>query len=414
MTILAAAKVSKGGRMVTLSMNVSLRRLHNRCLAQFPSPNGADLNIDWGFAMTDGNQRNLQDIRQDIDAIDEQLVSLLSRRVELAQEVGLIKGKDKRPYFTPERERQIYDKLDRINPGPLQNRQLSAIFREIISAARAAEKPLVAAYWGPPGTYTNLAAIQTFGVSSSFSPQDSIQDVFHAVEHGKADYGVVPVENSVAGVVPETLDMFPQTNVKICAEVYIPIHHHLLSTAESLNDIERVYAGPQPAQQCKRWLRANLPNAQIIEVVPTAKAAEAALDDPKSAAIANKLGAETVGIPVLMEHINDNASNRTRFIILGYNEPAKTGNDKTSVMFNLRNRPGELVTALRAFEANGVNLMMIESRPAQRATFEYIFYCDCAGHRTDESLQTAIETLKAYALETTILGSYPYRDPLDI
>ena len=369
---------------------------------------------DWGSAMTEGNPRTLLDIRQDIDAIDEQLVALLSKRVELAQEVGLIKGKDNRPYFTPERESQIYDKLDKINPGPLQSRQLSAIFREIISAARAAEKPLVAAYWGPPGTYTNLAAIQTFGASSSFSPQDSIQDVFHAVEHGKADYGVVPVENSVAGVVPETLDMFPQTNVKICAEIYIPIHHHLLSTAESLNDIERVYAGPQPAQQCKRWLRANLPNAQIIEVVPTAKAAEAALEDPKSAAIANMLGAEKVGIPVLMEHINDNASNRTRFIILGYNEPAKTGNDKTSVMFNLRNRPGELVTALRAFETHGVNLMMIESRPAQRATFEYIFYCDCAGHRTDEALQAAIETLKAYALETTILGSYPYRDPLDI
>ncbi len=364
--------------------------------------------------MAESNDRTLQHIRQDIDAIDEQLVSLLSRRVELAQEVGRVKGKDNRPYFTPERERQIYEKLDQVNPGPLQNRQLAAIFREIISAARAAEKPLVAAYWGPAGTYTNLAALLTFGASSSFSPEDSIQDVFRAVEHGKADYGVVPVENSVAGIVPETLDMFPQTNVKICAEVYVPIHHHLLSVAASLSDIERVFTGPQPAQQCKRWLRANVPNAQIVEVVPTSKAAAAALEDPKSAAIANKLGAELVGIPVLVEHINDNPSNRTRFVILGYNEPAKTGNDKTSLMFNLRNRPGELVNALRAFEAHGVNLMMIESRPAQRATFEYIFYCDCAGHRTDDALKAAIETLKGYALETTILGSYPYRDPLDV
>lgn len=364
--------------------------------------------------MADGNHRTLQDIRQDIDAIDDELVALLSKRVELAQEVGRVKGKDNRPYFTPERERQIYEKLDQINPGPLRSRQLAAIFREIISAARAAEKPLVAAYWGPPGTYTNLAAIETFGASSTYNPEDSIQDVFRAVEHGSADYGVVPVENSVAGIVPETLDMFPQTNVKICAEIYIPIHHHLLSTADSIGQIERVFAGPQPAQQCRRWLRANIPNAQIIEVVPTSKAAEAALEDPRSAAIANKLGAETVGIPILAEHINDNPSNRTRFIILGYNEPAKTGNDKTSVMFNLRNRPGELVTALRAFEANGVNLMMIESRPAQRATFEYIFYCDCAGHRNDDSLKSAIETLRGYALETTILGSYPYRDPLDI
>jgi chorismate mutase/prephenate dehydratase len=360
------------------------------------------------------SQRSLDEIRQDIDAIDEQLVEILSRRVDLAKEVGLVKGKDNRPYFTPEREKQIYEKLERINPGVLQHRQLVAIFREIISAARAAEKPLVAAYWGPPGTFTHMAALQTFGHSSSFAAQDSIQDVFQAIEQGNADYGVAPIENSVAGVVPETLDMFPQTNVKICAEVYVPIHHHLVSVAESLEQIKRVYAGPQPAQQCKRWLRANLPNAEIVESVPTAKAAERALNDSESAAIANKLGAETVGIPVLVEHIQDNPSNRTRFIVLGYNEPAKTGKDKTSVMFNLRNRPGELVKALRTFENEGVNLMMIESRPAQRATFEYIFYVDCNGHRLDPELQAALAQLREYALETTVLGSYPSKDPLDV
>ncbi len=364
--------------------------------------------------MDEPTPRPLEQIRVDIDSIDEKLVELLSRRVELAQEVGRVKGKDNRPYFTPERERAIFEKLDHINPGPLQSRQLVAIFREIISAARAAEKPLNVAYWGPPGTYTNMAAIATFGMSTTYQPADSIQDVFQAVEHGNTDYGVVPVENSVAGIVPETLDMFPQTNVKICAEQYIPIHHHLLSVATSLDQIERVYSGPQPAGQCKRWLRANLPNAQIVESMPTSKAAERALSDPNGAAIANKLGAETVGIPVLIEHIQDNPHNRTRFLIIGYNEPAKTGKDKTSVMFNLRNRPGELVRALGAFEANGVNLMMIESRPAQRATFEYIFYADCNGHRTDSALITAMETLRGYALETTILGSYPYRDPLDI
>lgn len=358
--------------------------------------------------------RSLNQIRADIDTIDESLVDLLSKRVELAQEVGRVKGKDLRPFFTPERERAIYEKLSRINPGPLQHRQLIAIFREIISAARAAEKPLVAAYWGPPGTFTHLAAIQTFGSSTEFRPQDSIQDVFLAVEHGGADYGIIPVENSQAGIVPETLDMFPQTNVKICAEQYVAIHHHLVSVADSLDEVERVYSGPQPAQQCKRWLRANLPNAEIVEAMPTSKAAERALNDPKSAAIANRLGSETVGIPILVEHIEDNPHNRTRFIIVGYNEPAKTGRDKTSLMFNLRNRPGELVNALRAFESQGVNLMMIESRPAQRATFEYIFYCDCTGHRTDEKLLASIETLKGYALETTVLGSYPSRDPLDV
>jgi chorismate mutase/prephenate dehydratase len=357
---------------------------------------------------------SLQEIRTRIDAIDEELVKLLSRRVELAQEVGLLKGKDNRPYFTPERERQIYEKLELTNPGPLQSRQLVAIFREIISAARAAEKPLNCAFWGPPGTYTHLAALNTFGSSAEFNPQDSIQDVFQAVEHGNADYGVVPVENSVAGVVPETLDMFPQTNVKICAEIYVPIDHHLVSTAPTVAGIKRVYAFTQPAQQCKRWLRANLPNVEIVETAPTSKAAQRALEDPEGAAICNRLAAEIVGIPILVEHVGDNPSNRTRFIIIGYNEPAKTGRDKTSFMFNVRNKPGTLVAALKAFEENGVNLMMIESRPAQRATFEYIFYCDCNGHRNDAHLQSGIEALRKVAMEVVILGSYPYRDPLDV
>lgn len=360
------------------------------------------------------SERNLDAIRQDIDSLDADLVRLLNRRIELTMEVGHVKGRDGRPYFTPERERQIYDRLGNTNPGPLPTRQLIAIFREIISAGRAAEKPLVAAYWGPPGTYTHMASVQTFGTSTSFVPQETIPDVFYAIEHGNADYGVVPVENALAGVVPETLDMFPQTNVKICAEVYIPIHHHLVSVASGLDDIDRVYSGPQPTQQCKRWLRANLPNADIVEVIPTAKAAERAKDDPRSAAICNALAAETVGIPILVDHIADNPANRTRFIVLGYNEPAKTGRDKTSVMFNLRNRPGELVKALAAFDKHGVNLMMIESRPAQRATFEYIFYCDCAGHRTDANVQAALEELRESALETTVLGSYPSRDPLDV
>ena len=361
---------------------------------------------------TPENIRSLDVIRKDIDAIHHQLVEILNRRASLAQEVGRVKGRDLKPFFTPERERQIYQRLEQVNPGPLQARQLISIFREVISAARAAEKPLVAAFWGPPGTFTHVAAIQTFGGSTTFQPEESISDVFRAVEHGKADYGVVPVENSVAGVVPETLDMFPQTNVKICAEMYVPIRHHLVTTAESLDKIERVYAGPQPAQQCKRWLRTNLPNAQILEVVPTAKAAERALEDPHGAAIANSLAAETVGIPILVDNLQDNPGNRTRFLVIGYNEPAKTGEDKTSMMFNLRNRPGELYRALGAFDQEGVNLMMIESRPAQRATFEYIFYCDCSGHRTDEAVQRALETLKGYALETTILGSYPYVEPL--
>lgn len=357
--------------------------------------------------MSDLPPRPLDAIREDIDSIDAQLVDLLSRRASLAQEVGRVKGRSSSPYFTPERERQIFEKLARTNPGPLQSSQLASIFREIISAARAAEKPLTAAFWGPMGTFSHMATLQTFGASTNLDPRESIHDVFEAVGRREADYGVVPVENAIAGVVPETLDMFPQTDVKICAEIYVAIEHHLVTNCTSLQDIQRVYAGPQPAQQCRRWLRANLPHAEIVESAPTAKAAARALADPNGAAIANRLGAETVGIPILVERIEDNPHNRTRFLVIGYNEPAKTGRDKTSLIFNLRNRPGELYRALGALDKEGVNLMMIESRPAPRAGFEYLFYCDCVGHRQDEPLQRAIETLKSYALETTILGSYP-------
>lgn len=355
--------------------------------------------------------RSLDDVRRDIDRIDEELVRLLNSRASLAQEVGRIKGLDGNPFFTPERERQIHEKLKALNQGPLRDSQLQAIFREVISAARAAEKPLEIAYWGPPGTFTQLAALQTFGASTRYQPVDSIEDVFLAVEHGHADYGVAPIENSTAGVVPETLDMFPQTNVKICAEVYVDIHHHLVSRAATLAEIERIYAGPQPYNQCRRWLKEHLPGVEIVEIVPTSRAAEQATKDPASAAIANRLGAEIVGLPILRDHIEDNPQNRTRFIVIGFNEPAKTGHDKTSLMFTLRNRPGELYRALGAFVDLGVNLMMIESRPAQRSTFEYIFYCDCAGHRSDDQLRRAIEMLKILTLETTILGSYPSAEP---
>ncbi|MDX2065826.1 MAG: prephenate dehydratase [Fimbriimonadaceae bacterium] len=364
--------------------------------------------------MSDSPPRSLDDIRNDIDSIDQTLVRLLNDRVNLAMEVGRVKGRDGRPFFTPERERAIFDRLSETNPGPMQTRQLVAVFREIISAARAAEKPLTCAYWGPAGTFTHLAALNVFGTSSEFAAQDGIPDVFQAVEHGNADYGVVPIENSVAGIVPETLDQFPQTNVKICAEIYVPIHHHLASRAASLGEIERVYAFGQPYQQCKRWLKTHLPGAEVIEAAPTARAAQRALEDPQSAAICNRLAAEVTGLPILVEHIQDNPSNRTRFIVLGYNEPSKTGADKTSVMFNVRNRPGELVKALSALESNGVNLTMIESRPAQRATFEYMFYVDCDGHRHDSAMQRSLDALRELALETVVLGSYPRRDPLDV
>jgi chorismate mutase/prephenate dehydratase len=351
------------------------------------------------------SKRDLGKIRQDIDEIDQSLIQLLSRRAELAIEIGNIKGQGGKPFFTPEREREIFDSLDKTNPGPLQTKQLTSIFREIISAARAAEKPLVAAYWGPPGTFTHQAAARTFGESSTLVAADSIEEVFRAVEHGRADYGVAPIENSVAGVVPETLDLFANTSVKICSETYIPIHHHLVTTCETLSEIERVYTGPQPEHQCRGWLRQHLPHAQIVGIAPTSKAAMAALEDPHGSAIANSMAAELIGIPILFEHIEDNALNQTRFIVVGFNQPARTGKDKTSLMFSLGNRPGELYRALGAFDRAGVNLMMIESRRAR--SFDYNFFLDCVGHRTDPAVEAALAELRNLSSDVSILGSYP-------
>ncbi|MCW5946704.1 MAG: prephenate dehydratase [Fimbriimonadales bacterium] len=359
------------------------------------------------------DEKDISDVRKEIDTLDEQLLELLNKRAELAIQAGRLKESDDRPYYTPEREVEIHRRLQEISDGPLTPSQIRAVFREIISAARSLEKTLDIAYWGPSGTFTHIAAMKGFGTSSNYLSQPSIADVFRAVENRQADYGVVPVENSLAGVVPQTLDMFPQTNVRICAEIYVPIAHHLLSFASSLIDIERVYAGPQPLGQCGNWLRTNLAHAEIVEVVPTSLAAQKAKEDPKAAAIASNLAAKELGMPMLAQHLEDDPHNRTRFLVVGYNEPAPTGNDKTSLMFNLRNRPGELYRALGAFDKNGVNLSMIESRPAQRATFEYIFYADCEGHHTQANLAAAIQGLKALTLECVVLGSYPVAPDAD-
>ncbi len=353
------------------------------------------------------DEKDISSVRLEIDSLDEKLLELLNRRAELAIEAGRMKETDEKPYYTPEREVEIHRRLQDKSPGPLKPSQIRAVFREIISAARSLEKSLDIAYWGPAGTFTHMAAMKGFGSSSTYESKPSITDVFRAVENRQADYGVVPVENSLAGVVPQTLDMFPQTNVRICAEIFIPIAHHLLSLAPDLASVQRVYVGPQPLGQCGNWLRNHLAHAEVVEVVPTSLAAQKAKDDPSGAAIASNLAAKELNMPMIAQHLEDDPHNRTRFLVVGYNEPAPTGNDKTSLMFNLRNRPGELYRALGAFDTNGVNLSMIESRPAQRATFEYIFYADCDGHHTQPNLAAAIQGLKALTLECVVLGSYP-------
>lgn len=350
---------------------------------------------------------SLPEWRKEIDAIDAEMLDLLNRRASLAQQIGHAKSRENSHYFTPEREYNVFQRLTSLNKGPLEGAGVRAIYREIISACRALEKPLSVAGLGPEGTFSHLACVTRFGRMSAFQPTETISEVFTAVERNESDYGVVPVENSWAGVVPETLDTFMNSNLRVVSEIYLPIAHNLLTKCTSLDKIERLYTHFQPAAQCRQWLKNNLPNAQKIDAPSTARAAELSAEDEGSAAIATILASERTGLPILCEHIEDNTTNRTRFLVLGYNEPEPTGKDKTSLMFSVQNKAGELVHALNAFEKFGVNMTMIESRPTKVEAWQYVFYVDLQGHIKDLSLEKAIGLLKEHSLFVRVLGSYP-------
>ncbi len=353
---------------------------------------------------------NLNELRKEIDTIDEQVVALLNRRAEIAQEIGHHKSRSKSFHYTPEREQTVYKRLATLNKGPLPVQSVRAIYREIISASRALEKPLTVAYLGPPGTFSHQAGITKFGSSSDFHPTDAIADIFAQVERGTCDYGVVPVENSLSGVIPETLDTFMQTNLRIVSELFVPIVHNLATRCETIEQVKRIYSKTEPFAQCRQWLRSHMAHAQLTEVSSTARAAEMAAAEPDSAALCPALAAEMNGLPILVEHTEDNPSNRTRFLVLGYNEPEPTGRDKTSVMFSVHNRSGELFRAMAAFEKYDVNLTMIESRPAKVAAWDYIFYMDVQGHIREKNVAKAVSLLREHALFVTLLGSYPAAD----
>ncbi len=354
---------------------------------------------------------SLDDIRVEIDQCDSELVRLLNRRAELSLEVGRRKsGQENSRWFAPEREREVFEKLEAMlaaQGGALPKSDLHAIYREILSSSRALQRPLRIAFWGPEGTYTHIAAMSKFGSASQYESDATILDVFSSVERERADYGVIPVENSTEGIVHYTLDNLQQTSLHVCAEIYVRINHNLLSHAKSIAGIERVYTGPQPLAQCRDWLSRNLPNAEIINVLPTTKAVERAVGDPAGAAIASSLAATLYEIPALAEHIEDDPRNTTRFLVVGHNDPPPTGRDKTSVIFAVRNEPGGLARALRYFEEEGVNLSMITSRPAKHTPWEYVQFVDLQGHVTQEPIKRALDHLRDSCVTVTVLGSYP-------
>lgn len=358
----------------------------------------------------------IADLRREIDKLDVQILDLINRRAHLALEIGHLKTGPKpkddspKPVYVPEREKAVFQRLIALNRGPLDKMAVRSIYREIISACRALEKPLRVAYYGPPATYTHIAAMQKFGGSTEFQPHRLIREVIQAVETGQADYGVVPVENSTAGVVESTLDVFSGTDVSVCSEIFVPIHHNLMSRVERVDDIERIYSHPQATAQCRQWLSVHIPHVEIVETTSTAQGATQAASEPSSATIASRAAADEYGLNILAENIEDNPRNRTRFLVVGMHKPDRTGHDKTSLMFSVKHEAGALYTALSAFQRHAINMTMIESRPTKQTPWEYVFFIDIQGYATDAPVVAALTELEECCLFVRILGSYPEAD----
>ncbi len=353
----------------------------------------------------------LEKIRNKIDKIDDEILALLNRRAENVLEVGHLKRKGKRnekvKFYKPDRERQILDRLTLNNAGPFPNDALKSIYREILSASLSLEEPLKVSCLGPLATFTHLAALRHFGSSAAFLPVDSIKAVFENVDSGKADYGVVPIENSNEGVISHTLDMFMDFDLKVNAEIVLEVSHNLLSNQKDRKKIKRIYSHPQALAQCRGWLESNMPGVVTKESTSTAKAAELAAKDTSAAAIASEVAARMYDLPILEKDIEDSRHNVTRFLVISRDFPPKTGSDKTSIMFSIKDRPGSLYDILLPFKRAKINLTKIESRPSKRKAWEYIFFVDMEGHIEDRKVRNATELLKDHCLYLKVLGSYP-------
>lgn len=359
--------------------------------------------------MNDPLQQELSVVRTEIDRLDAELLELLNRRAKCAQQVGEIKARHGEAGFIyrPEREAQVLRRIQQINPGPLSNDSLTYFFRELMSACLSLEQPLGIAFLGPLGTFSESAATKHFGHAARLVPQISIDDVFREVEAGHADYAVAPIENSTEGAVGRTLDLLLTTPLKICGEVVLRIHQHLLSNAASLGEIKKVYSHAQSLAQCHEWLNRSLPNAQRIPVGSNAQAAQLAAAESDAAAIAGEAAADRYALPKLASSIEDEPNNTTRFVVLGRQEAGPSGRDKTSLIMSAHNRTGALGTLLAPFSDAGVSLTRLESRPARHTLWEYVFFVDIEGHRADAPVKAALEELERRAAYLKVLGSYP-------
>ena len=355
--------------------------------------------------MDDAMDNDLQEHRSAIDRIDEEMLRLLNERARHAQAIGALKGGG--VIYRPEREAQVLRGVKEKNPGPLAGETVARLFREIMSACLALEKPLDIAYLGPPGTFTQAAAIKHFGHAAETHPCPSIDEVFRVVEAHTVDYGVVPVENSTGGAVGTTLDLLLETPLKICGEVDLRVHQFLLRRPGAAGKPEKVYSHAQSFAQCHEWLNQNLPGAERIVAASNTEAARLAAQEGTAAAIAGETAAEVYGLEMVARNIEDNPNNTTRFLVISSHDSPPSGRDKTSLVMSARNRPGAVYDLLAPFAHFDVSMTKLESRPARMGLWEYVFFVDVEGHHQDKKVAKALAELSDNSAFLKVLGSYP-------
>ncbi|AEH23555.1 prephenate dehydratase [Thermodesulfobacterium geofontis OPF15] len=349
----------------------------------------------------------LQELREKIDKIDTQIVELLKERIEVAKEIGKLKENMGYESFDLLREKEILNKVLKINQKVFPEDALKVIYSEIIKACRSAQQKIKVAYLGPEATFSHIAALNYFGTSAELIPVETITDVFEEVSSERVNFGVVPIENSIEGVVATTLDAIYEYGLKVCGEIYESISHHLMNQTGKIEDIKKVLSHPQAIAQCRKWLRKKLPSVPIETVPSTALAAKWAAVDESVGAIASLVAAKLYHLQIVAKNIEDIKGNSTRFWIIGKTEVQPTGDDKTSLLFSVADRPGALFDVLRCFAVRKINLTKIESRPSKDEPWKYVFFLDCEGHIKDEKIKECLEEMQNYCLQVVWLGSYP-------
>ena len=349
---------------------------------------------------------SLDELRKKIDAVDERLVELINQRAQIVVEIGKLKLADESQVYAPHREKDVLEKIKQFNKGPLPDKTMLAIWRELMSGSFLLERSLRIGYLGPRGSFSHNAAILKFGQSVDYEALTDIRAIFEEVSKGHCDFGIVPIENSAGGGIRETLDAFVETDVMICAEANMAIHHNLLANCP-MQEIERIYSKPDVFAQCRNWLAATFKDAQTIPVASSSKAAQMAAEEPGSAAIASSVAAEIYGVNVLCQEIEDIANNITRFLILSKQDAEPTGDDKTIILFSTAHRTGALVDVLNVFREHDLNMTNIGSRPNKKREWEYYFFVDFLGHKQDDYVSKALEEAKKHCLQLSVLGSFP-------